>query len=185
MTMVRHPATLALGVLLLAACPGPRQPVECIDETSCGLAAGGQCLVNPATGNQFCAYPDGTCPGGLRWSDFDVEEDISGACVVPDLDAGTDAPPDAAIDAPISECQARIAFSDGAAQALEVYSANQDGTGVTNLSASAARLSGSSRWNIPSKSLLPTWAGAGACSQSWTSAENSQRRKPDLPPSLR
>lgn len=100
----------ALVALLLVACSGTRAPVECIDESSCGLAAGGQCLVNVATGNQFCAYPDPTCPGGLRWSDFDVEPDISGACV-DSLDAGVDAldalpdgPPDAGGDGGIPTC---------------------------------------------------------------------------------
>lgn len=80
MSIARHAALTALAALL-AGCPGPRQPVECVDETSCGLAVGGQCLVNQATGNQFCAYPDAACPSGLRWSDFDVEAIISGTCV--------------------------------------------------------------------------------------------------------
>lgn len=87
---------LAIIALGLAACPGPRDFIECVDQTSCGLAAGGQCLVNPATGHQFCAYPDSSCPGGFRWSDYDVESSISGTCVSQDTDAGIDAP---AIDA--------------------------------------------------------------------------------------
>ena len=85
-------AIAACALVCLAACPGPRDPIECIDDTSCGLAPGGHCLVNDGTGHQFCAYPDPGCPGGMRWSDYDVEEPISGACVVPSLDAGIDAP---------------------------------------------------------------------------------------------
>jgi len=86
---------------LLAACPSDRPPIECVDNTSCGLAAEGECRVNPETGHQFCAYPDGECPSGYRWSDYDVEEPISGECYAPSpIDAGTDgAPPDGAIQA--------------------------------------------------------------------------------------
>jgi sugar lactone lactonase YvrE len=56
---------------------------------------GGECLVNPETGHQFCAYPDMSCPDGMRWSDLDVEDGISGMCVdIDEPDAGVDAPPD-------------------------------------------------------------------------------------------
>lgn len=89
MPTARTLALASLTALALAACSGPRDFVECVDQTSCGLAVGGQCLENPATGHQFCAYPDQGCMGGLRWSDYDVEEPISGQCVeVPD--GGTD-----------------------------------------------------------------------------------------------
>jgi len=98
MTITRHAGPFALAVLL-GGCPGPRPSVECIDESSCGLAAGGQCLVNGDTGHQFCAYPDPACPGGLRWSDFDVEPGISGACV---------GGPDAGVDAPVIEGDAGV-----------------------------------------------------------------------------
>lgn len=82
----------ALALATVAACPAARDPIECVDNTSCGLAAGGLCSVNPATGHQFCAYPDDGCAGGLRWSDYDVEQPISGTCVdAPD--AGVDGPP--------------------------------------------------------------------------------------------
>lgn len=75
----------AFVALVLAGCPVDPPPfIECEDQTSCGLAVGGQCLVNPATGHQFCAYPDGACPSGLRWSDYDVEASISGVCVEDD-----------------------------------------------------------------------------------------------------
>ena len=86
---------LALGATIaLTGCPGPRGFIECIDDTSCGLADSGRCLVNADTGHQFCAYPDATCPDGYRWSDFDVEDQISGTCVAePDVDAGVDAAP--------------------------------------------------------------------------------------------
>jgi hypothetical protein len=85
MPTARTLALASLTAVALAACPGPRDFVECVDQTSCGLAVGGQCLEYPATGHQFCAYPDQGCTGGLRWSDYDVEEPISGQCVeVPD-----------------------------------------------------------------------------------------------------
>ncbi len=106
-------AAFALASTALLACAAPRGAIECVDDTSCGLAADGRCLVNPATGNQFCAYPDGTCPEGMRWSDYDVEEGISGACV-----AGPDAgAPDAALDAATDAVDAaptQAAFAIGA-----------------------------------------------------------------------
>ncbi len=107
-------AAIASG---LAGCPAPRDYIECVDDTSCGLAVGGECLVNADTGHRFCAYPDVECPTGFRWSDYDVEEPISGECVPAaavdagvDADAGTgdagtgDAPTDAA---------AQVAFDVG------------------------------------------------------------------------
>lgn len=92
-------------VLGLCGCPGETAiRIECIDDTSCGLAVGGHCLVNPATGNQFCAYPDAEYPDGMRWSDFDVESSISGTCVASGW-------PDAGMpDAPETGCVERIAF---------------------------------------------------------------------------
>ncbi len=84
---------LPLLLLALPACPGPRDPIECEGDLSCGLAAGGRCLVNVDTGNQFCAYPDSSCESGMRWSDYDVEEPISGQCVAGSLDGGTDNTP--------------------------------------------------------------------------------------------
>ena len=93
---------LPLVLAATAACPGGRDPIECVDDTSCGLAAGGRCLVNPASGNQFCAYPDPECPEGMRWSDYDVEASISGTCVSSSVDAG--------VDAPLPACEPLIAF---------------------------------------------------------------------------
>jgi hypothetical protein len=71
----------------LAGCSVPQHFIECQDDTSCGLHAGGKCLTNEATAHKFCAYPDSTCPDGYRWSDNDVESSISGACVAQDVDA--------------------------------------------------------------------------------------------------
>lgn len=132
---------LALGGVALAGCPTSPAYIECEDDTSCGLAVGGHCLPNPATGHQFCQYPDGTCPGGFRWSDHDVEESISGTCVADMRDGGVDAI-DAPIDAPINDgtipCGLRVAFHDGAANAREVWVANADGSGLINVSNDAA-----------------------------------------------
>jgi hypothetical protein len=68
-------------IAALAGCSVPQHFIECQDDTSCGLHAGGRCLTNDATAHKFCAYPDSTCPDGYRWSDHDVESSISGACV--------------------------------------------------------------------------------------------------------
>lgn len=68
----------------LTGCPqdGP-DFIECIDDSSCRLAADGMCEVNEETGNQFCTYPDTACESGRRWSDVDVEASISGTCLPP------------------------------------------------------------------------------------------------------
>ena len=102
----------ALG---LGACPHDSPPfIECGNDTHCGLAAGGHCLPNPATGHKFCQYPDTACPGGFRWSDYDVEESISGTCVA------------------VSTCIARFVFEAGD----DVWVANADGTDLRNVSVS-------------------------------------------------
>lgn len=87
-------ASLVVLVAAASGCPAPSDYIECLDDTNCGLAAGGKCTLNPGTGHQFCAYPDMSCPDGMRWSDLDVEDGISGMCVdVPDPDGGVDAGP--------------------------------------------------------------------------------------------
>jgi Tol biopolymer transport system component len=88
----------ALVIAALAGCSVPQHFIECQDDTSCGLHAGGKCLTNDATGHKFCAYPDPTCPDGYRWSDSDVESSISGACVAQNVDAGVDSRTDAMLD---------------------------------------------------------------------------------------
>ena len=77
--------TAALG-LALGGCPHTN-PIECVDNTSCDLSPGGVCTV-AASGNQWCAYPDLTCPGGMRYSDLHVGDGLSGACVNAEVDAG-------------------------------------------------------------------------------------------------
>lgn len=85
MRHVRRLLTAALG-LALTGCPHTN-PIECVDNTSCDLSPGGVCTV-AASGNQWCAYPDLTCPGGMRYSDLHVGDGLSGACVNADVDAG-------------------------------------------------------------------------------------------------
>lgn len=90
-----HRTSLLALVIGLAAC-GSDSPdfIECRDDLSCDRFVEGRCIVNPATGNQFCAYPDEDCPSGMQWSDLDVEPSISGTCVVGVApDAGIDAMP--------------------------------------------------------------------------------------------
>src|SRR5262245_3568025 len=93
--MTRVPVLLAVAVAAsissLSACSGGGGFIECEDQSSCDLNPGGQCLLNESTGHSFCAYPDPDCPSGMRWSDLDVEDSISGMCVA-------EAPPDAGVD---------------------------------------------------------------------------------------
>lgn len=82
---MRYLIVAVLIVPLLAACPGHKN-VECRDDGSCDLSAGGVC-VGATTGNMWCAYPDAACPGGFRYSDKDVGDNLGGQCV-PATDAG-------------------------------------------------------------------------------------------------
>lgn len=99
-------------VVLLIACGSERSPVECQDNNNCNLDPGGKCEVNPATGNQWCTYPDSECESGRRWSDFDTGDDLSGTC---QQDYVADAaPPDAfsAIDgAPSADANGLVGVS--------------------------------------------------------------------------
>jgi Tol biopolymer transport system component len=136
-TPSRCAAVVAATVAALAGCTVPQHYIECQGDSDCGLQAGGKCLTNDATGHQFCAYPDPSCPDGYRWSTSDVESSISGVCVAQGVaDAGVaDATVDSrAADAPSSGCSLKVVFSDGPDQHSEVYIANSDGTGITNIS---------------------------------------------------
>ncbi len=136
-------STLLALSLGLVAC-GSEGPdfIECRDDVSCDRFPDGRCIVNPATGNQFCAYPDEDCPSGMQWSDLDVEPSISGMCVADSgddagidasSDAGTDGGPDAAIDGG-GTCVDRVLFSDDRSPNGEIWIANANGTGLVNLS---------------------------------------------------
>lgn len=126
-------AALAATAATIVGCSGGDGGiVGCTDSTVCAIAAGGQCLPAPV-GFNVCAYPAAECPSGLAWSP--EAGSLAGVCVAQDIDAGTDAP---SIDAPSGCNGLRVAFSDGSANSLEVYAANPDGTGITNLSTNAA-----------------------------------------------
>jgi hypothetical protein len=70
-------------VVALTGCPKAPEFIECRDDMSC--YDGGRCVANPDTDHKFCAYEDAECSTGWRWSDLDVEESISGACLAEDL----------------------------------------------------------------------------------------------------
>lgn len=153
------PSLLVLAAsLTLVGCPSdPPDFIECRDDTSC--YEGGRCIENPVTEHTFCAYPDGACPSGLRWSDLDVEQSISGTCVVEAApDANGDAMPDAMVDGGIDAmppdanpdpCGLRLAFHQGADGAREVWVSDPDGSNAVNVSNSGA------------DDLNPTWSPDG------------------------
>jgi len=82
-------------VVSLSACGGGDHEVECEQHSNCNLESGGLCVEYEATGRKWCQYPDETCASGMRWSDFDTGDGLSGVCVeegTPDAgtpDAGT------------------------------------------------------------------------------------------------
>lgn len=142
-------ARLALVFLpaasILAACQ-PSGTVQCADDTSCNAGAGGVCLSNPATGNQWCSYPDTLCPSGSRWSDQDVGDGLGGRCVAEDINPPVDGSPDGNTggDGGNISCSPKVAFHDGpftfspSVASREVYVSNLDGTGLVNVSNSSA-----------------------------------------------
>ena len=101
---------IAIVALPLAGCPN-NNPVECRDQASCDLGPGGACLAAPS-GNQWCAYPDGTCPSGMRYSDQLVGDGLAGTCVAQEVDAGTpDGPAD--LTAPTVVSHSPVASATG------------------------------------------------------------------------
>jgi hypothetical protein len=77
--------TFTLWAAGLCGCFTPFE-VECGIDAHCNRFAGGLCHENPATGNQWCKYPDAECPSGYRYSDLDVGDGVSATCVA-DVDA--------------------------------------------------------------------------------------------------
>lgn len=92
--MTRCSFLLLLSFAGLLGC-GSSAAVQCDVNTSCDLSTGGVCRASE-TGNRWCAYPDGSCPSGYRWSSFQTGDGLSGVCVE-QTDAGVDSP-DAKVD---------------------------------------------------------------------------------------
>jgi Tol biopolymer transport system component len=138
---MRHLSKVLCGVAVVAtAACNNRANVQCETDPNCNLTTGGVCAV-VGTGNHWCAYPDPGCPGGFRFSDQDVGDGVSGACVPSEIDAGVDAA------VPVTDgdttCKLRVVFVDGkppfsgqddGSGQREVWTANPDGSGLVNLS---------------------------------------------------
>lgn len=90
---------MLLGVVA-AACRDNEDSTTCSSEADC---RSGACLVAPVSRLEFCADVARGCPTGYRWASS-AGDGLSGLCVEPTLDAGTDAmidePQDASRDAP-------------------------------------------------------------------------------------
>ena len=83
--------TILLLLSMTTAC-GSRSNLDCLKDSSCDLAVGGVCS-DPGTGTRWCAYPDGNCPSGYRYSTVQVGDGVAGMCVAAELkDAGVDTP---------------------------------------------------------------------------------------------
>jgi hypothetical protein len=84
-----------------AACEVHKE-VQCTKDGDCNLGPGGGLCLAASTGNKWCAYPDASCtPRGLRYSNMDVGDALSGQCV-PALDAGVPPPDGPAPYGPLS-----------------------------------------------------------------------------------
>lgn len=104
------PMTMAA---LLFGCGTSSNAVECEESANCNLEAGGACVEYTPSGHKWCQYPDVTCDSGMRWSDFDTGDDLSGVCV--DASGGADAGVDASpVDAAIADASVLDATPDAA-----------------------------------------------------------------------
>lgn len=140
----------------LAAC-GSHSKLQCEQSSSCDLATGGVCS-DPGTGNRWCAYPDGSCPSGYRYSDVQVGDGIAGMCVTT-ADAGVDGPPissDGNSSGGDNTCKPRVVFVDGqppfsngddGSGRRHVWVANPDGTEMLELSRNAGTDSAHPSWS--------------------------------------
>lgn len=79
--MVRNLIGSLVACTALIACGDGGKATECKNNSDCNLQEGGLCSMNPATGNDWCNYPDSTCPSGRRWSDFATGDGLSGMCM--------------------------------------------------------------------------------------------------------
>lgn len=79
----------ALAACMIAPGCGSHPDIQCGTNSDCDLHFGGACTSAP-TGNQWCSYPDPSCPSGTRYSDQQVGDGVSGQCVTMMTDAGID-----------------------------------------------------------------------------------------------
>ena len=63
---------------MLIGCPGEKD-VPCGADSDCDLTTGGKCTLADS-GQQWCAYPDSSCPSGLRFSDQGVGDNVGATC---------------------------------------------------------------------------------------------------------
>lgn len=97
-------SAVALLVSAILGC-GSRDNLQCEQNSNCDLSGGGLCS-DPGTGHRWCAYPDGSCAGGYRYSDVQVGDGVSGQCLPGPEDAGVDASVDGSFSAPAQSCVA-------------------------------------------------------------------------------
>ena len=75
-----------MSFVVMAAC-GSHAELQCEQNSVCDLGIGGVCTAL-GTGHSWCAYPDPGCQSGYRFSNQQVGDGVSGACVAVDVDAG-------------------------------------------------------------------------------------------------
>src|ERR1051325_2149800 len=66
--------------LIVTMCCDSHPNIQCEMNSDCNLHLEGACTAAP-TGNHWCSYPDGSCSSGMRYSDQQVGDGVSGQCV--------------------------------------------------------------------------------------------------------
>lgn len=148
----RMRACLLIVAAFIAACNN-RTNFDCELDTNCNLSGGGMCIAAP-TGNKWCAYPDPGCPGGYRYSDQDVGDELSGQCAGGELiDAGIDSP----IDGPAGANFAR-SFGGSGLDSGRVVAASSNGIFVGGMMSGTIDLGAGARSGV---GFLAKYDGSG------------------------
>lgn len=171
--------------LVLSACSG-RKDLPCDTDGFCDLSPGGLCVPAP-TGHKWCAYPDGDCPSGFRYSNDDVGDGVGGTCTAAfalTVSVGGSASGSVTSDPPGLECSAgtcshpfpagaQVFLSAGSgAGAFLGWSDACSGFGGCTITMDADKSVGA-LFGIPGQALWVQHAGAGGDDQAKAIAHDS------------
>jgi Tol biopolymer transport system component len=149
--IARRFGTVGFLVILGSACT-KRNLRPCSTSEECDYRPGGQCVLNSETGTSWCAFADAECPGGLRWGDATVGDDLAGTCALGSPDADCGAPGCGDVDAALP-CNSpdRLTYLHAKpSSGFDIYSVDPDGTNslnVTNTSSTGVAQEAEYSWD--------------------------------------